>query len=154
MIATALVVAVAAIVARLPSASRPERASTYASSARATPGIGQHDEAHATALPVTGDAPWALSALPECFRQLREVSGTSAYVRARTPQDVRRLDPGTTIAVADCRLLVGANDATVTRGENLLRIPGARLFVRGDRLVLVTREDARLTLRMYRLAGP
>ena len=41
--------------------------------------------------PVTGEAPWALSALPECFAQTEEVRGTERFVRAHVPPYARSI---------------------------------------------------------------
>ncbi|GAC1306126.1 MAG: hypothetical protein NVSMB19_18040 [Vulcanimicrobiaceae bacterium] len=106
---------------------------------------------------MSGDAPWALSALPACFRQVHAASGSQAFVRAKIPAGARVVAAGATLATADCRLRVGAGDATVARGENVLHIPApARLLVAGDRLLLETRAGARLTLRTYAIVtgGP
>ena len=57
-------------------------ASVYA---RVAPKPGASSPASSAAIaPMSGDAPWALSALPECFTQVSESSGSGRYVRAQS----------------------------------------------------------------------
>jgi len=153
-LASVIVVTVAAIVAALPSAPRPDRASTYSSSSRATPGPAQRDDAGRTPLPVSGEAPWALSALPECFREIRHASGSRSFVEARVPRDAVVLPDGVVLRSGDCRVRVSGLGIWVERGPNRLRIPApARLYVVGRRLLLRTVDGARAELRTYVLPG-
>lgn len=149
-IATAIVVVVGAIIAWIPSAPRPERKSTYSSVAHASPGPPEHDRATQTADPISGDAPWALSALPECFREDRHARGTLAYVRSKVPHDAVALAPGTTLRVANCTVAIGRARALVTRGDTRLRIEPSPHFWRArGRLVLEVDDGARGDLRVY-----
>ncbi|GAC1302790.1 MAG: hypothetical protein NVSMB21_01100 [Vulcanimicrobiaceae bacterium] len=143
------------LVLAIPQAPRPDPQSRYVSG-RATPGPPMRDDAShgREAPPVGGEAPWALSALPACFRQIRLAAGTVAFVRSKVPHAARRVAAGATLATADCRLRVGANDAAVIRGENAFHIPApARLFVWGKRLLLETRVGRRATLRTYTIVA-
>ncbi len=110
-------------------------------------------EAASTARPdaVAGDAPWALSALPECFRQEREARGTPAFVAARMPAAARLLAPGVVESTADCTVRVGAESVTVERGsERLIVPPRARIFATGDGYALVRETGKTAELRVYR----
>jgi len=120
--------------------------------ARGTPSPPRR-EAPSTFLPgaVTGAAPWALSAVPECFRQESEAHGTAAFVTARLPAEARRLAPGSTVAAADCTLLVGTDTLTLRRGaEHLIVPPKTRAFALGERLAVLREAGAKSDLRVYR----
>ena len=151
-IATALVLLALALGAALQrSRGIPDAAVRYGGAA-ATPRAGGGDPFVASARPVEGDAPWALDALPECFRQLERRSGTAAFARgalhgARRVSDV-------VLYVADCRLAIGRDTATVERGENRLIVPAsARFYLRGERLLLDRSDGARDDVRTYALRG-
>jgi hypothetical protein len=115
-----------------PSASRPQAQTTY-------PPRG-----------VRGRAPWALSALPECFVQDSEARGTAAFVRAHLPSGAQPVPSGSRLVSADCTLRVGLHSATVERGTEFLVIPPqAAFFIVGRRLALVRRDAAGAELRIY-----
>jgi hypothetical protein len=115
-----------------PSASRPQAQTTY-------PPRG-----------VTGRAPWALSALPECFVQDSEARGTAPFVRAQLPPEAQLVPSGSRLVSADCTLRVGARSATVERGtERLVIPPQAAFFIVGRRLALLRRDAAGAELRIY-----
>ena len=140
-LASAIVLGVVLVVLALPHASHDESASRYSSDVRATAGPAQRAVAdHESASPVTGDAPWALSALPECFRQLRSASGPAAFVRAKMPRDAKLFAAGTRLRIADCTLEIGYETAIVTRGENRLSIPA---------IVRISRAGANLVVERY-----
>jgi len=143
------------VLVALPRAPREAPQSRYSENG-ATPGpIAPGDAVRGPdPRPVGGDAPWALSALPECFHQVHFASGDAAFVGSKMPPGSRAVAAGATLATADCRLRVGVGDATVARGDNLLRVPPpARFFVAGDRLLLRTRAGARITLRTYAIVA-
>jgi hypothetical protein len=120
--------------------------------ARGTPSPPRH-EAASTFRPggVTGNAPWALSAVPECFRQESEVRGAAAFVSGSLPPGARPLLAGTVVAVADCRLLVGASTLTLERGgERLVVPPDTRAYAAGGRLAVLRRAGGTADLRVYR----
>lgn len=106
-----------------------------------------------TAQPVEGEAPWALSALPECFTQLTRTSGPRAFVAHAMPRGARIVVPPAKLRVADCELALRAAVVTVTRGENVLTVSGARLYVAGETLVLERRIGANADVRTFALAG-
>ena len=149
-IASAIVVGVCLVILALPSTPRRDAPSRYSSDARATAGPAQNDAARgATALPVTGDAPWAFSALPECFEQRASRSGTIAYARVLLA-GARPIRPGTVLRVVDCAVVIGVDSATVTRGENRLRVPPpARFYRRGDATIVEYRDGVRDDVRVY-----
>lgn len=110
---------------------------------------------NATVAPVSGAAPWALSALPGCFVTHGSLGGSSAFVRARA----RTLAPGpwhrvvnVRLRSGDCELSITGHAARVVRGDTRLTIPpDARFFVAGKRLVLHRVADGRTELRAYEL---
>jgi hypothetical protein len=120
-----------------------------------TPGPPQGGGADHTPLPVTGPAPWALSALPECFRQVSSRAGPPAFARAGFPRGARLVGAPATLHVADCTLTIGAESATVRRGENVLVIPPvARVYTDAGRLILDRRDGPREDVRVYATAKP
>lgn len=124
--------------------------------ATGTPGPAQRDfRRGGTAGDMDGDAPWALSALPECFRQLSSASGAPAFVRGKMPPGARLVPNGTTIVSADCTLAVRGDEVRVARGADRLRVPPvARLYeASGGRLVLDRRSGGREEVRVYARAG-
>ncbi len=139
----------------LPHAQRSDPQTRYFGRKGATPGPSMRDGAlRGDARPVSGDAPWALSALPACFRQVHVASGNAAFMRAKVPPGARAVAAGSALATADCRLRVGATDGIVARGDNVFHVPPpARFFVAGDHLVLETRSGARVTLRTYAIVA-
>lgn len=99
---------------------------------------------------VFGDAPWAMSALPECFTQISKTIGPAAYVLAHVPADVQMQRPGTTYDSADCALQVRGDTVLVTRGSDRLRIPPpARLYAGHLKAALLRGEPGGLELRVY-----
>jgi len=116
-----------------PSPARGEAASTFA------PGS------------VTGEAPWALSAVPECFRQESEAHGSPAFVASRLPAGAQRLAAGTRLAVGDCRLRVGAAVLTLERGGERLVVPRwTRVYSAGALLAVLRDSGGSADLRVYR----
>ncbi|MBV8074006.1 MAG: hypothetical protein JO140_01165 [Candidatus Eremiobacteraeota bacterium] len=97
-----------------------------------------------------GDAPWALSALPDCARQHAELRGPARAVRAAIPAGavavVSELHAG------PCTIDVTRDGIVVTRGGDRLRIPPpARLLRSGDRYYLYREEGKAAELRVYSL---
>lgn len=108
-----------------------------------------------------GDAPWALSALPECAIQVQEWEGTLSYVRAHLPHGARRIRPPAKLYYADCTILLAGEQAVVIRGSDRLRIPPAiQLYaLRGRGLALLraagcARDNCAATLRLYATPEP
>ena len=106
-----------------------------------------------TASPVRGEAPWALSALPECVTQLSRRSGSRAYAGSAIPRGARPVAPPATLRVADCELHIDGSVATVSRGQKVLTVSGARFFVAGDTLVLDRRDGRFGDVRLFALAN-
>lgn len=153
-VATALVIGALVIATALAPKGGGSGDRTKYATATGTPGPAQHDVAsHQMPLAVTGEAPWALSALPECFKQLASRSGPPAYARTKIARDARRVSEKMTLTVADCTLDVKHDSAVVTRGENRLTVPAvARFYVAGDHLVLERLEARHEDVRVYALA--
>lgn len=104
----------------------------------------------ANARPFIGDAPWALSALPECLIQSQESRGTLAYVQAHLPTNAQRILAPATLHYADCTILLVGNEAKVRRGPDRFRIPPiARFYTIGNRLALLRIVGKTAELRIY-----
>ena len=100
-----------------------------------------------------GDAPWALSALPDCLIQISESSGPSHYVRAHLPPDATRIVPPATLVYGDCTITIAGEEAFVRRGEDRLRIPPpVKFYHAGDLLALIRETGAIAELRVYQPA--
>jgi hypothetical protein len=129
----------------------PNRAPKYVAG-RATPGPGEVDRDPRTPEPMTGDAPWALSAVPECFRQEESDVGSPAFAHPHIPHGARPLARTGTerLVTADCTLDVTGATAELRRGDTVLRIPAPSTFsVAGRILVLDRREGPRERVRLY-----
>lgn len=97
-----------------------------------------------------GDAPWALSALPECFAPISKTTGPARYVLAQLPSGLVMARPGVTLYYADCRVRVGDGVAYVDRGTDHLRIPPvSRIYYAPGRLALLRGGAGGLDLRVY-----
>ena len=104
----------------------------------------------ATAAPLTGDAPWALSALPQCLMQLSESNGSAAYVRSRVPAGAVPIRPPATLHYGDCSVTITGDEAYVRRGSDRLRIPPSVRFYRAqDLLVMIRETPQQVELRVY-----
>jgi len=91
-------------------------------------------------VPLRGDAPWALSALPECLTQLSVTTGSLPYVRAQVPAGATPVVPPATLAYGDCTISVTGDEAEVRRGNDRFHIPGSVRFYRGPALLAVLRS--------------
>jgi hypothetical protein len=101
-------------------------------------------------VPLRGDAPWALSALPECLIQLSETTGPAHYVLAHLPPGASLVTPPATLTYADCTISIADDEATVTRGADRFRIPPRVRFYRaGATLALLHVESGGMELRVY-----
>ena len=105
----------------------------------AKPG-GAGDE-RATASPLSGDAPWALSALPECLTQTSESRGPLAYLRAHLPPGAEPVLPPARLVYGDCSVTITGHEAYVRRGADRLRIPPRVQFYRADSLLVLLRRS-------------
>src|SRR5271165_1998884 len=111
---------------------------------------GASGSERATPAPLSGDAPWALSALPECLTQLAVSKGPPAYVRAHLPPGARPIAPPATLTYGDCRIMISGDEAFVSRGVDRLRIPPRAQFYRADgRLALILETRGGTELRVY-----
>ncbi|HEV8020886.1 MAG TPA: hypothetical protein VGP41_06450 [Candidatus Lustribacter sp.] len=116
-----------------------------------TPTVETHvNDTPAPARPFSGQGPWVLSALPDCFDEQSRVSGPVAAVEPKLPPADARIAPGTTLHVAGCTLEVRARDIWVDRGSDRLRVPPDAALYRVDgRLVLAVRSGDQLEIRRY-----
>ena len=101
-------------------------------------------------LPLRGDAPWALSALPECLIQLSETTGPPRYVLAHLPSGAMPVSPPARLTYADCTIAIVDDEALVTRGADRFRIPPRVRFYRTEAtLALLHVESGGMELRVY-----
>jgi hypothetical protein len=116
-----------------------------------TPTVETHRAEDAVApAAFSGQGPWVLSALPECFDEQSRVRGPAAALESRVPPAADRIASGTVLMAGVCRLSVGAHDIAVARGPDRLRVPPeAALYRVGGRLVLVARTGGELEIRRY-----
>ncbi len=115
-----------------------------------TPHGGFEAPGGAAGAPVRGDAPWALSALPDCLIQRSEATGSLAYIHTKLPAGATAVLPGTILRYGPCTILVRDGEALVSRGEDRLRIPPhVRLYRAGNALALVRDTGRRGELRVY-----
>ncbi len=95
-----------------------------------------------------GDAPWALSALPDCARQHSEDRGVAATIRAKIPPNATAVDGR--LHAGPCTIDVTARGIIVQRGGDRLRIPPpARLLHWDDRYYLYEEDRKGAILRVY-----
>jgi hypothetical protein len=154
-IATCIVLTVAVLATawsnrdRIRSAVSPSAAPQHYTPA-ATPHGGFEGEGGAGHAPMRGDAPWALSALPDCLVQQREATGTLAYVRSKLPAGATVLGPGTILHYGPCTIFVRDGEALVSRGGDRLRIPPhVTLYRAGNALALLRQLGGSGELRVY-----
>ncbi len=103
---------------------------------------------HPTPASLGGDAPWALSALPDCARQHSEDRGSAATVRAKIPSGATAVDAS--VHAGACTINVTASGIFVQRGSDRLRIPPpARLLHWDDRYYLYEEDRKGAVLRVY-----
>jgi hypothetical protein len=150
-LATLIVLGAVAIILRLPAGHRTPGGEVRFSSSTATPGPPQNgDVSQSTPRPVTGEAPWALSALPECLRQDFRRDGTPAFARIGFPKAAVRLSPGSRFRIADCTFMVGTDTIAVQRGADRLIVPpAAHLYRSPGKLVLERTAYGRDEVRVY-----
>ncbi len=102
-----------------------------------------------------GDAPWALSALPECLIQMSESTGPQAYTLAHVPAGSVPVPAPATLRYGDCTISVTGDEALVSRGVDRFRIPPKVRFYRTARtLTLLRVEGGGSELRVYQPAQP
>jgi hypothetical protein len=126
-------------------------ASVYAR-VSANPGAAASEQR--ASVPLSGDAPWALSALPECLTQMTESMGTLAYVRAHLPHGAQAIAPPATLRYGDCSISIAGDEALVRRGPDRLRIPPRVQFYRTQGLLAMLRQTPQgAELRVYAPSG-
>ena len=100
------------------------------------------------------DAPWALSALPECLlpRSVYHAKKIDA-VLVHLPTGAKPVRAGTTLWYHNCEIAVGHDDANVTRGNDRFHIPPhARFYKTSSKLILV-RFSGSAELRVYTVSN-
>jgi hypothetical protein len=99
---------------------------------------------------VIGDAPWALSALPDCARQHAETRGIPAIIATNVPANATPVEGDFT--AGPCTIRVRTDGIYVTRGEDRMRIPPpVKLFRVGQRYYLLRQVGTTAELRVYTL---
>ena len=97
---------------------------------------------------VRGDAPWALSALPDCARQHEERRGPAALVQRSIPPGAHAIEG--TLHAGPCKIDVASDGITIVRGADRLRIPQpVRLLESGGRYYLYEEDRKGAVLRVY-----
>ncbi len=153
-LSSAIVVAAIAVATSLPRAPRVAPRQRYVT-ATGTPGPATRDVSFARrhADDVNGNAPWALSALPECFEQIAWARGDASFARAKIPASARTLGAGSVLRNADCVVRVERGWLHVARGADRLVVPDlVRLAKSGD-LVYLDRRPLNEEVRVFRLRG-
>ena len=108
----------------------------------------------ASAVGLSGDAPWALSALPECLRQTSETTGPLPYVLRHLPAGAVPVASPVTLRYADCTILLSGDEAWVWRGNDRFRIPPRIRFYRAPGVLALLREGGNGNeLRVYQPAN-
>jgi len=101
-------------------------------------------------VPLRGDAPWALSALPDCLHEATVSRGTLGYVHAKMPPGASEVARGTELHYGPCTISYTGDEAIVTRGEDRLRIPPhLKLYMAVNILVLLRTTGPAGELRTY-----
>jgi hypothetical protein len=127
---------------------RVKIASIYARAPAKAGGAGGSEAA--VPPPLSGDAPWALSALPECLVQTSKSTGSRGYVRSHLPRNAVPIVPPATLVYGDCSITIAGDEAFVRRGNDRLRIPPHVRFYRAGGLLALERETpANAELRLY-----
>lgn len=97
-----------------------------------------------------GDAPWALSALPDCLIQRSQATGPLAFVRSKLPAGATVVPPGSVLHYGPCTISVRDGEAIVSRGPDVLRIPPrATLYRTAQKLALLRTSGNHGDLRIY-----
>lgn len=153
MIATALV-CTAGLLATLAHRSTPplEIRAVLASGSPSPPRMENPSNFHAGNF--TGDAPWALSALPDCLVQETVWrGGGEAGLRRRVPPAAQRVNSGTVLHYHDCTITVRARDASVVRGSDRFHIPPRTQFFVTSHQLFMLRVGKHAELRAYETAN-
>jgi hypothetical protein len=102
-----------------------------------------------------GDAPWALSALPECLIQLSKSTGSRDFVLRHVPSGAAAVAVPATLTYGDCTISLVDDEAYVRRGNDRFRIPPRVRFYRSAHALTMLRETAGGNeVRVYEPAHP
>lgn len=149
-LAATVIVAVFIFVITLRRAGPPNlQVSARASGTPSAPRLQGEENASPSA--IRGDAPWALSALPECARQHAETRGPIAFVQRAIPRDAHPVEGH--LEAGSCSIDVRSDGIVVARGSDRMRIPPpARLLVAHGRYFLYVENRKDAVLRVYSFA--
>lgn len=101
-----------------------------------------------------GDAPWALSALPDCFVQQTVWTGLSENaLRRHILAGSQAVGRGTVLRYRNCTLTVRARDAFVVRGADRFHVPPHIEFFIAGRQLFMLRAGKHAELRAYTTAN-
>jgi len=104
--------------------------------------------------PLGAEAPWALSALPECLlQQTVWRAHTIAGLQAHMPAAAQLIAPGSVLTYRNCTLEIRRNDATVTRGKDRFHIPPDSHFYSYDDELIFVRQSRAAELRTYKASN-
>jgi hypothetical protein len=118
------------------------------------PGAPSRAQSGATAA-LSGDAPWALSALPECLTQISKSTGSARYVAAHLPKNAVWIVPPAHLSFGDCAISIDRREAFVRRGNDRFRIPPSVQFYHAGAEIVMMREAAgTVELRVYQPVKP
>jgi hypothetical protein len=99
---------------------------------------------------LSGDAPWALSALPECFEQLSVDTGPRAFLLRHLPAGSVQVAPPAQLDFVDCTIFAVRDEVYVQRGRDVFRIPPpATIYRSSGRLSLLRSTGGGGELRVY-----
>jgi hypothetical protein len=97
-----------------------------------------------------GDAPWAFSALPECFQPVSKSVGPLKFVLAHLPKGSTMVPATATRYFSDCTVRVKGDEVDVERGVDRLRIPPpVRLYESSDSVTLLRGLAGTYEMRTY-----
>lgn len=113
------------------------------------PGPSQHP-LYGESAALAGDAPWALSALPDCLTQMSKANGSLRFVRAHLPAGAVPIVPPAQLVYGNCTIAITGDEALVRRGADRLRIPPHVQFYRAAGLLVMLRQSSQGSeLRTY-----
>jgi len=148
------------VIVGLAPCRRAPQDSPYVTRGTPSPATGPDGEPSRAPEPMTGVAPWAMSAVPDCFEQTALVRGTRTYVDARLPSGFIAIPDGAVVRSGDCTVRRVDTALDVRRGDGLrLEVPAVLRFATrspvawdtpGRReLLLVVQSGPTLVARRY-----
>jgi hypothetical protein len=97
----------------------------------------------------SGEGPWVMSALTDCFDQQSSKTGPAELLAHDVPPASERVR-ATTLHRGACTVVVREHDIWVLRGDDRLRVPPeARLYRHVNSLILVWEHAGRMEIRVY-----